>query len=90
MIGDAKAPEFETTWCVLVSLFVHLIESPVLIVTLAGVNAVAVMFTFLVTAVVAGCEAPVTTSAAAAIVAITNVRMNPNPLRYDGELCLSH
>jgi hypothetical protein len=48
------------------------------------------MFTFLVTAVVAGCEAPVTTSAAAAIAAITNVRMNPNPLRYDGEVCLSH
>ena len=36
MIADTKAPLFETTWWFLVSLFVHLTESPVAIVTVAG------------------------------------------------------
>ena len=54
MIGEAKAPVLETTWCVFVSLFVHLTVSPVAILTVAGENAVEVILTVLVTAVVAG------------------------------------
>src|SRR5947207_1768583 len=79
MIGEAKAPLLETTWCVFVSVFVHLTASPVAIVTDAGVNAVAVILTVLVTAVVAGCEAPASTSAAVATMVRTKLRIEPEP-----------
>src|SRR5581483_10525138 len=62
IVGDANAPLFATTWCAFVSVFENLTASPVLIVTLAGEKAVAVILTVFV-AVTAGCEAPATTSA---------------------------
>src|SRR5689334_12480530 len=79
IVGEAKAPLLATTWCAFVSLFVHLIASPVLIVMLAGLKAVAVMLTALV-AVAAGRAAPATTSVRALTAMSTRLRISMNPL----------
>ena len=75
IVGEANAPLLATTWWLLVSLFVHLTASPVLIVTLAGVNADAVILTALV-AVEAGWDAPVIASASKATADRMTMRMS--------------
>src|SRR3954452_20083844 len=86
MIADAKAPLFETTWWVLVSLFVHLTVSPVAIVTEAGEKPVERILTPLVTVAV-DWDAPGTTSAATAAREITKLRITEPPV-FDGEASL--
>jgi hypothetical protein len=63
-----------TTWWFLVSLFVHLTASPVLIVTLVGLKPDAVILTVFV-AVAAGLDAPATASASTVTAVNTSVRM---------------
>src|SRR4051812_11353927 len=74
IVGEANAPLLATTWCALVSVFDHLIASPVLIVTLFGEKAVAVILTVFVT-VAAGREAPASTSARAPTAMSTKLRI---------------
>ncbi len=77
--GRAKAPLFAITWCAFVSVFDHLIASLVLIVTLAGEKAVAVILTVFVV-VTAGREAPARTSARAPTAMSTKLRICGTPL----------
>src|SRR5690242_19070906 len=74
MIGDANEPSFATTWCVFVSMFFQLTESPWLIVSVFGTNPVLLMLTWIVAAC-AGAARPSATT-----VATRSLRMFLTPL----------
>src|SRR2546421_12923524 len=81
MTGEITLPFRFTIWWFTVSMFVHLTESPTVIVTVRGTNPVLVMVACAVLADVAADAGAATIRAAIAVSNRTSLRMLYYPLR---------